>query len=42
MYQDDISVNFKGILTQLDYHDQRMQEAIDILISKQDKEGTGN
>jgi hypothetical protein len=38
MYQDDI-LEILGILTQLDYHDQRMQEAMDKLISKQDKEG---
>jgi hypothetical protein len=38
MYQDDI-LEILGILTQLGYHDQRMQEAMDILISKQDEEG---
>ncbi|MDD5014571.1 MAG: nitrogen fixation protein NifH [Atribacterota bacterium] len=38
MYQDDI-LEILGILTQLGYHDERMQEAIDILISKQDREG---
>ena len=38
MYQDDI-LEILGILTQLGYHDQRMQEAIDILVSKQDGEG---
>jgi hypothetical protein len=38
MYQDDI-LEILGILTQLGYHDQRMQEAMDILISKQDEQG---
>jgi hypothetical protein len=38
MYQDDI-LEILGILTQLGYYDQRMQEAIDILVSKQDGEG---
>jgi hypothetical protein len=38
MYQDDI-LEILGILTQLDYHDQRMQGAMDKLISKQDEEG---
>jgi hypothetical protein len=38
MYQDDI-LEILGILTQLGCHDQRMQEAIDILVSKQDGEG---
>jgi hypothetical protein len=38
MYQDDI-LEILAILTQLGYHDQRMQEAMDKLISKQDKEG---
>jgi hypothetical protein len=38
MYQGDI-LEILGILTQLGYHDQRMQEAMDKLISKQDKEG---
>jgi hypothetical protein len=38
MYQDDI-LEILGILTQLDYYDQRMQEAVDILISKQDGQG---
>jgi len=28
-----------GILTKLGYHDQRMQEAIDLLISRQDDQG---
>ena len=37
MYQDDI-LEILGILTRLGYHDERMQEAIDILISKQDGE----
>lgn len=38
MYQDDI-LEILEILTRLSYHDQRMQEAIDILVSKQDGEG---
>jgi len=38
MYQTDV-LEILGILTQLGYHDQRMQEAIDILVSKQDGEG---
>jgi hypothetical protein len=38
MYQDDI-LEILDILTQLGYHDQRMQEAMDKLISKQDEEG---
>jgi len=38
MYQDDI-LEILGILTHLGYHDERMQEAIDVLISKQDGEG---
>jgi len=38
MYQDDI-LEILGILTRLGYHDERMQEAIDVLISKQDGEG---
>jgi hypothetical protein len=37
MYQDDI-LEILGILTRLGYHDERMQEAIDVLISKQDGE----
>ena len=38
MYQDDI-LEILGILTQLGYHDKRMQEAIDRLILKQDNQG---
>jgi len=38
MYQDDI-LEILGILTRLGYHDKRMQEAIDRLISKQDNQG---
>jgi len=38
MYQTDI-LEILGILTQLGYHDERMQEAIDLLISKQDDQG---
>ena len=38
MYQTDI-LEILGILTRLGYHDERMQEAIDRLISKQDNQG---
>jgi hypothetical protein len=38
MYQTDI-LEILGILTRLGYHDERMQEAIDLLISKQDNQG---
>jgi len=38
MYQTDV-LEILGILTKLGYHDQRMQEAMDILISKQDTNG---
>jgi hypothetical protein len=38
MYQTD-ALEILGILTQLGYHDKRMQEAIDIVISKQNNEG---
>ena len=38
MYQTD-ALEILGILTKLGYHDKRMQEAIDILISKQNNEG---
>jgi hypothetical protein len=38
MYQTD-ALEILGILTKLGYHDQRMQEAIDLLISKQDDQG---
>ncbi len=38
MYQTDV-LEILGILTRLGYHDERMQEAIDLLISKQDDQG---
>jgi len=38
MYQTD-ALEILGILTQLGYKDERMQEAIDVLISKQDDQG---
>jgi hypothetical protein len=38
MYQAD-ALEILGILTKLDYKDKRMQEAIDLVISKQDNEG---
>jgi len=38
MYQTDV-LEILGILTKLGYKDERMQEAIDIVISKQDNEG---
>jgi hypothetical protein len=38
MYQTDV-LEILGILTQLSYHDERMQEAINLLISKQDNQG---
>jgi len=38
MYQTD-ALEILGILTQLGYKDQRMQEAIDIVISKQNNQG---
>ncbi len=38
MYQDDI-LEILGILTRLGVHDERMQEAIDVVISKQDERG---
>lgn len=41
MYQTDI-LEILGILTKLGYHDQRMQEAVDILVSKQDTDGRWN
>jgi hypothetical protein len=41
MYQTD-ALELLGILTKLGYRDQRMQEAIDILVSKQNKDGTWN
>jgi hypothetical protein len=41
MYQTD-ALEILGILTQLGYRDERMQGAIDILISKQDDQGRWN
>lgn len=38
MYQTD-ALEILGILTKVGYHDKRMQEAIDLLISKQDNMG---
>ena len=38
MYQTD-ALEISGILTQLGYRDERMSAAIDLLISKQDKQG---
>ena len=38
MYQTDV-LEILGIITRLGYHDERMQEAIDLLISKQDNQG---
>jgi hypothetical protein len=38
MYQTDV-LEILGILTRLGYHDERMLEAIDLLISKQDDQG---
>jgi hypothetical protein len=38
MYQTD-ALEILGFLTKLGYHDERMQEAIDILISKQNTQG---
>ncbi|MEA3453973.1 MAG: nitrogen fixation protein NifH [Candidatus Caldatribacteriota bacterium] len=38
MYQTDV-LEILGILTRSGYHDERMQEAIDLLISKQDNQG---
>jgi hypothetical protein len=38
MYQTD-ALEILGLLTQLGYKDERMQDAIDILISKQDNQG---
>jgi hypothetical protein len=38
MYQTDV-LEILGILTELGYRDERMQEAIDRVISKQDKQG---
>ena len=38
MYQTDI-LEILGILTSLGFRDQRMREAVDILVSKQDSRG---
>lgn len=38
MYQTDV-LEILGILTKLGYKDERMQEDVDLVISKQDKEG---
>jgi hypothetical protein len=38
MYQTDV-LEIMGILTSLGYRDERMQEAVDLLVSKQDKQG---
>ena len=38
MYQTDV-LEILGILTKLGYKDERMQEAIDLVVSKQDDEG---
>ncbi len=38
MYQTDV-LEILGILTKLGYSDNRMQEAIDLVISKQDEQG---
>ncbi len=38
MYQDD-ALEVLGILTNLGYKDERMQEAVDLVISKQDAQG---
>jgi hypothetical protein len=38
MYQTDV-LEILGILTSLGYHDERMQEAVDLLVSKQDEQG---
>jgi hypothetical protein len=38
MYQNDV-LEILGILTKLGYHDERMQEAIDLVVSKQDDQG---
>jgi hypothetical protein len=38
MYQTD-ALEILGILTKLGYNDKRMQEAIDLLVSKQDRQG---
>ncbi len=41
MYQDDV-LEVLGILTKLGYRDERMQEAIDLVVAKQDKLGRWN
>jgi hypothetical protein len=38
MYQTDV-LEILGILTRLGYRDERMQEAVDLVVSKQDKQG---
>ena len=38
MYQTDV-LEILGILTSLGYRDERMQEAVDLLVSKQDDQG---
>ncbi len=38
MYQTDV-LEILGILTSLGYRDERMQEAVDLLVSKQDARG---
>lgn len=38
MYQTDI-LEILGILTRLGYHDERMQEAVDVVVSKQNDKG---
>jgi hypothetical protein len=38
MYQTD-ALEILGILTKLGYNDKRMQEAIDLVVSKQDRQG---
>ncbi|MGD0449528.1 MAG: nitrogen fixation protein NifH [Candidatus Bathyarchaeia archaeon] len=41
MYQTDV-LEVLGILTKLDYRDERMQEAIDVVVSKQNEKGQWN
>ncbi len=41
MYQTDV-LEILGILTKLGYKDKRMQEAVDILVSKQNTDGRWN
>ena len=38
MYQTDV-LEILGILTSLGYKDERMQEAVDLVVSKQDEHG---